>query len=285
MASSSTPKQLSVALLGATGLVVRVPTAPSLHPHLTNSSPSQGGHILTELLAHPSVTSITTITRRPLPHTSPKLHSIVSSDTAAWPTELFAEPNKIDVLFSGLGTTRAAAGSLEKQREIEHGTNVAVASAARAAGVASYVLISSNGANPHAWLPYMKLKGDIEHDAALHWDSAWGAAPSTAKDESEQKKWSGKTVVARPALILGDRGAAKRFGEHQMVGLTKLVGKFSSGVANALGQEAEWIARAAVRAGLGEVWPEGNKRDAWIMTGADIVKFGKKTEAEAEASK
>ena len=51
------------------------------------------------------------------------------------------------IFFSALGTTKASAGSIEKQREIDHDLNLSVAQTAKQNGAKTFVLISANGAN------------------------------------------------------------------------------------------------------------------------------------------
>ena len=65
---------MKVILTGATGLI--------------------GGEVLTQALAHPAITSLICITRKPLPeHTSsnPKLKVILQSDFTTYSPELLAE--------------------------------------------------------------------------------------------------------------------------------------------------------------------------------------------------
>ena len=69
---------------------------------------------------------------------------------------------KGDVLFSCLGTTLKAAGSKEAQRKIDYDYQYQFAKAARENGVNSYILVSSDFANPNSSLFYSKLKGELE---------------------------------------------------------------------------------------------------------------------------
>ena len=106
------------------------------------------------VIAHPSFTSVSVYTRRKLATESPKLTLLESTDSESWPA-LF--PKNASISFSGLGTTRGQAGSVEKQRKIDLDLNLALAKAAKEAGVQTYVLISSGGANASSRMAYPQM--------------------------------------------------------------------------------------------------------------------------------
>lgn len=148
---------------------------------LTESS--KGSHILTTLTAHQSFNKVLAYTRKDLP-SDPKVTPITSSDSSDWPS-LF--PNDTPICFSALGTTRARAGGLDKQRSIDLDLNLAIAKAAKERGTKVYVLISSHGANAASMIPYTKLKGEIEEGVkAIGFEHC---------------------VILRPGLIVGERGS------------------------------------------------------------------------------
>ncbi|WP_022679873.1 oxidoreductase [Sandarakinorhabdus limnophila] len=66
------------------------------------------------------------------------------------------------VAVCALGTTRAKAGSDSAFRAVDHDAVLAFARAAKAAGVAHFILVSSIGANPKANLLYPRTKGEVE---------------------------------------------------------------------------------------------------------------------------
>ncbi len=66
------------------------------------------------------------------------------------------------VLFSCLGTTRKAAGSIQAQRVVDLNYQARFAELARENEVDHYVLVSSSGANSRSPNPYLKMKGDLE---------------------------------------------------------------------------------------------------------------------------
>ena len=59
------------------------------------------------------------------------------------------------VLFYALATTRAAAGGFDEQYKLEHELNTELAKAAKEAGIKTYVLTSSAGAQSKFlfWIP------------------------------------------------------------------------------------------------------------------------------------
>lgn len=223
-------------------------------------------------MAHPAVGSVSTLTRRPSPHTvhdpAAKLRPSVNPNTDSWASELpslvqpsAASPSAATAVFSALGTTRSAAGSLEAQRKIDYDLNYALACAAKKAGVRTYVLVSTTGANPHSWMAYSQMKGQLEADVmALGFD---------------------RCVVLRPGLLLGQRDKP-RLVERPLQALVGLVGAVSTALRDSLAQDAATVARAGVRAALDDgVWA-GRKTVAgknggtvWTMGMAEIVELGK----------
>ncbi|RKP02650.1 hypothetical protein CXG81DRAFT_17703 [Caulochytrium protostelioides] len=195
--------------------------------------------------------NITTIGRRHPSTTHEKISSIVEADTAQWPLRLppvtAATPT---TFFSALGTTRAAAGGLEQQIKIDRDLNLEMAKAAKAAGVTTYVLISSNSASASSWSSYLRFKGELEDGVKeLNFD---------------------KTVIVQPGLILVER-EEKRLAEAatQMMarGLSRLFGERAIGC---VAQSHDKIARAAVREALGH--PE--RQGVVVLSQADIMKLG-----------
>lgn len=160
------------------------------------------------------------------------------------------------MFLSGLGTTKKDAGGLENQRKIDYQLNFDLAKAAKDAGVKTYVLISSTGADSKSWFPYTQMKGQLEDDViALGFE---------------------RTVISRPGLIVGDR-ESKRLGEEQIQWIAKFAGRYlGSWAKDPWAQDASTIARAAIAAGLaeGEDW-KGNDKGVWVLSQADIVRLGK----------
>lgn len=90
-----------------------------------------------------------------------------------------------DVGFCALGTTRKQAGSDAAFRAVDQTLVLAYARAARAAGVRTFVFVSSAGANARSPSFYLRVKGEVEQELA-----------SVGFDQ---------LVVVRPSLLLDER--------------------------------------------------------------------------------
>src|SRR6266403_4925401 len=119
----------SVLLLGGSGLV--------------------GGESLRLALAHDGVTRVVAPTRHPLP-AHPKLVNPVSSTLLSLLPEVAGW--KIDSVICALGTTRKKAGSDEALRQIDYELPLSFARASRAAGAATFAVVTSIGASPSSGL-------------------------------------------------------------------------------------------------------------------------------------
>ncbi|KAK6581342.1 hypothetical protein PZA11_006033 [Diplocarpon coronariae] len=223
----------TTAVIGSTGLV--------------------GSHILATLLSLPSISSVYAIARRQPTSADPKLHPLVNAETSQWAAALSAVAPTPSILFSALGTTRAAAGSIEAQRKIDYDLNLGVAKAAKAAGVKVYVLISTSGANPHAYVPYSKMKGELE--------------------EAVKELGFEHTVILRPGLLVGSREES-RPAEALFRSVANGLGAISGGLLKDFwAQDAEVVARAGVGAGLQAL--RGERPKVWVLAQADVVRLGK----------
>ncbi|KAL2260939.1 hypothetical protein VTK26DRAFT_4923 [Humicola hyalothermophila] len=225
---------------------------------LVGSTGLVGSHTLTTLLASDAVGAVHTISRRAPKPTSPKLHAIVEADTTQWAPKLTdgtLTPPPTAVI-SALGTTRAAAGGIANQWKIDHDLNVELARAAKQAGARHFVFVSSAGTRGPLSnrLPYSRMKNGVE-DAVreLGFDTA---------------------VIVRPGLILGQREVPQPLAAP-FVGLLKGIGKvFGQRAQDAIGQEAEVIARAAVQAA--RLAEEGKAPEKfWVLEQSDIVRLGR----------
>jgi hypothetical protein len=244
----------SAGIVGSTGLVVSraVPRPSKLKLTYTLLTKTKGSNILKTLLPLPELTSIVTVSRRAPGEASEKLHAIISPDTSTWATSLASYTPAPQVFFSGLGTTRADAGGVENQRKVDVDLNVSVARAAREAGARVYVLISAVGANAGSSVAYPRMKGELE--------------------DAVSKVGFEKTVLVRPGMILGDRKKS-RFGEVVVGGLARVSGLV--GLKDSWAQDADVIAKAAVKAGLMAAEGKAPAGDVWVVGPADIVKLGR----------
>jgi uncharacterized protein YbjT (DUF2867 family) len=157
------------------------------------------------------------------------------------------------MFLSGIGTTRAAAGGLEKQRKIDYDLNFELARAAKDAGVQTYVLISSAGATSKGLVPYTKMKGELE-DAV----KALGFK---------------HCVILKPGLLVGTRKESRPT-EWLVQQVAKGAGAVGNGLKDFWAQDAEVVAKAAVSAGLSCV--EGKREEGvWILEQKDVVRLGR----------
>ncbi|MGM9486544.1 NAD(P)H-binding protein [Ideonella sp. YS5] len=160
-----------------------------------------GHEILQRLLADPTVAAVHCLGRRRPPLQHPKLAALVV-DFKALPGLPPA-----DEVYLALGTTIKVAGSQAAFRAVDHDANLAVAQAARAAGVRKAGLVSAMGADARSKVFYSRVKGELE-------------------DKLTQLPFEG-LVIARPSLLVGHRealGQPTRRGEEWGYALGKALG-------------------------------------------------------------
>ncbi|ORY35005.1 putative endoplasmic reticulum protein [Naematelia encephala] len=147
------------------------------------------GHAaFTSLLSSIHPFAVTALTRRPLDaptSLSPgsTYTNKVYPDLFDAPKETVAEPGGIYV--SCLGTTRAAAGGLEKQEKIDVFLNCELAEKAKKDGADYLLLVSSGGSSPTSHFPYSRMKGTVE--------------------ENVKRLGFKHCVILRPGLLMGTR--------------------------------------------------------------------------------
>lgn len=240
----------TAALAGSTGLVV----SHNINTPLTSCSRHQGSNILSQLLAHSSFSSVYAYARRELPNptATTKLNPLTSTDTSTW-SGMFPRESKPRIFFSGLGTTKAQAGSIEAQRKIDYDLNLDLAKAAKEAGVDTYVLISAGNANSQSSFAYIKMKGQLEDDV--------------------QALGFKHTIIVRPGLILGGRQDS-RPAEFAIQSVAKLFRGVTPKLTDFWAQEAATIARAAINAGT-QCLDGKREEGVWMLGQAEINALGK----------
>jgi len=84
-----------------------------------------------------------------------------------------------------LGTTARIAGSFAAQRKIDYDLNLTLATAAKTAGVNTYILISTSGASPNSKIPYANMEGEL--------------------DEAVKKLGFEHAVILKPGILIGEK--------------------------------------------------------------------------------
>lgn len=194
-------------------------------------------------------TSLITVTRRALDYESPKLEKVVEADSSKYPA-IISSTNP-QTVYTSLATTRSAAGSAQAFVDIDYGINYEIAKAAKAAGVETFVLISSMGASSLSSFLYMKTKGRLDDDViALKFP---------------------RTIILRPGPLLGEREKAKGFLTDTTEKIMKPLHKFSfvrSLFAPIYGDE---VGKAAVT--LASKPFDSTEPVVEIVTGKELFKF------------
>lgn len=160
-----------------------------------------------EILKHAEklakIKDIVSVTRRTFPLEGEKLTKRIETDPDNYGAIL--KEIKPKICFSAFGTTKATAGSAQAFVDIDYGINYKIAKAAKEAGVQTYVLISSIGANSSSPFLYLKTKGRLEDDVI-----ALGFP---------------RTIVLRPGVLLGARDRS----QNPLEKLTCFFGKYLHG--------------------------------------------------------
>lgn len=127
-----------------------------------------GKDLVNILLSDPDYTEIVTFVRRASGLTHPKLVEILTDYNNL--EEVSGSING-DIWFSCLGTTLQAAGSTERQYQIDYELPAKFAAIAKRNGVPRLVLISSYRASAGSRVFYTRMKGQLEdHLASLAFD-------------------------------------------------------------------------------------------------------------------
>ncbi|KAI8945162.1 hypothetical protein F4801DRAFT_569390 [Xylaria longipes] len=221
------------------------------------STGHSGQYILTSLLAMESTKTVYTFSRRAPKIESPKLSPLIERDGSKWASSLSAIQPPPNVVLSALAMTHAEAGSTENKWKIDHDLNVDLAKAAKMAGVKIYVFISGAGARSAlgGYISDMKMKRGVE--------------------ETIEELGFEHAVILRPGMILGQRETPHPIGPL-LNGVIYSLGRITKSLQDRLGQEAEFVGRAAVRAA--QIASDGRAPSkVWVIEGSDIVKLGEDT--------
>lgn len=131
------------------------------------------------LLKDDTFSGVEVFVRRAMPMENGKLttHIVDFKQLEDWQDMI-----KGDVVFSCMGTTLKAAGSKERQYEIDYTYQLEFAQAAHSNGVPIYILVSSAMASAKSKLFYTRMKGELE--------------------EAIQQLHFQKEVIMRPPLLI-----------------------------------------------------------------------------------
>jgi len=110
-------------------------------------------------VAHPGL-RIVALSRREAPMPRGARMEMLVAEPIGWPEAVAAIAP--DAVVCALGTTIRKAGSEEAFRAVDFDLVLALATAAKEAAVANFVLVSSAGADAHAKAFYLRVKGEIE---------------------------------------------------------------------------------------------------------------------------
>lgn len=157
-----------------------------------------GTDLVNLLLKDPRYTTLVTFVRRTSGIVHPKLTEIITDFD-----QLEAVSSAItgDVLFLCLGTTLKAAGSKEKQWQIDYEIPAKFAELAKLNGVSSAILLSAYGASVNSKVFYSQLKGKLE--------------------EQIENLTFHRYIIFRPGLLL--RKGTDRWGERIAEKLLKVL--------------------------------------------------------------
>lgn len=126
---------------------------------ILGSSGLTGSFLLKNLILDKEYEQIILINRKSIGITEPKVREIIFDFKGDLNLDTF---DKIDSIFSCLGTTRKKTPDLNQYREIEIEIPIRIAILALKKGLTTLHLISSIGASPNSSNFYLKIKGEAE---------------------------------------------------------------------------------------------------------------------------
>ncbi len=146
-----------------------------------------GSLVLEELLEHPQISQVISVSRRRINTNNLKLVQVLIENFTPLPDEF--QLLKGDIYFCCLGTTIRAAGSQENFRKIDHDVIVNFGKVAKNSNAKSFVLISAMGANSQSSIFYNRVKGETE--------------------DSLKELHLNNLTIYRPGLLIGQRNQSR----------------------------------------------------------------------------
>ena len=160
-----------------------------------------GGHLIRQLCDHPHIAQVVTFVRgkpqgKHFEHPKVHIHPCHFDQLEA---PMNAAPH---LLFCALGTTKRKTPDPMQYRRIDVEYPIAFGRLGKESGASSYAVVSAHGASARSLSTYLRLKGEMENaTSGLGFDSV---------------------IIARPGLLLGDRGEF-RLGEKLAEGVTRFL--------------------------------------------------------------
>ncbi|HEY1120492.1 MAG TPA: NAD(P)H-binding protein [Haloferula sp.] len=166
-----------------------------------------GKDLVKVLLQDPSYTEVVAFVRRPSNLTHPKYSEVITDFEKL---DEVADSIKGDVWFSCLGTTLKAAGSKEKQWQIDHDIPAKFADIAKRNGVPRAVVVSAYGASTNSKVFYSRMKGELdEHIANLGFDQCLIFRPGFLLRKDTDR--ASERIMAHGLKFLNALGLIRKF--------------------------------------------------------------------------
>jgi len=166
-----------------------------------------GKDLVEILLGDPDYTEVVAFVRRPSGRSNPKLVEVVTDFDQL---DAVADSIRGEVWFSCLGTTLKAAGSKERQRQIDYEIPARFADLARGNGVARAVVLSAYGASASSQVFYSRLKGELDdHVAGLAFDQCVIFRPGMLQ-RKDTDRW-GERITNWVLKVVNGLGLIRKF--------------------------------------------------------------------------
>ena len=123
-----------------------------------------GGLLLDQLIVDSTYDKIKLFSRSSVASTSEKVEEYLA-DTLE--LELYQEQFTGDEVFCCIGTTALKTPNKKKYKAIDYGIPVSAATLAKRNGIATFIVLSSRGADSKSSVFYSKTKGEMECDVLL----------------------------------------------------------------------------------------------------------------------
>ena len=158
-----------------------------------------GSSLVDQLATSQHIERVICLNRRPMPH---KHTNVSHYEIYFEQLDTAVKYLQGDYLFSCLGTTKKAAGSVEAQRHVDFDHQYTIAKIAAKQGVEHYLLVSAIGANAASNNAYLKMKGELEQKILrLPFKRISIIRPSLLLGERQERRWGeSAAAVVMPTL-------------------------------------------------------------------------------------